>query len=56
MILLCSCKHEYQDKLYGANHRVHNQCAKGHRCTVCGNVNGSGSQKKEEKEDVSRVQ
>ena len=37
----CDCKHEYQDKVYGKNMRVHNTMAseKGdYRCTVCGKV------------------
>jgi len=44
MIKFCSCKHEYQDKEYGKNNRVHNELApkSGHpqeyRCTVCGRV------------------
>ena len=41
----CSCKHAYQDKLYGKGQRVFNQC-KGkdgatkslYRCTVCGST------------------
>jgi len=41
MILLCSCKHEAQDKLHGKGQRVHNLARKalsgrgGWRCTVC---------------------
>lgn len=41
MILRCSCKHEFQDKQYGAGNRVHNDCKPGekntkwYRCTVC---------------------
>jgi hypothetical protein len=41
MILRCTCKHEYQDKLYGKGMRVHNYAPKGYqgkagyRCTVC---------------------
>ena len=40
----CDCKHEYQDKRYGKNNRVHNELAKKpnstaeYRCTVCGRV------------------
>ena len=49
MILPCSCKHEYQDKEYEKGHRVHNSCVKGYRCTVCGEVKGSGQ--KEQKEE-----
>ncbi len=47
MILYCTCKHEYQDAVYGQGKRVHNECSKkevmkkgaqttGYRCTVCG--------------------
>ncbi len=44
MIKKCTCKHEYQDKKYGQNNRVHNICAKDknavtYRCTVCGQKN-----------------
>jgi hypothetical protein len=41
-ILVCDCKHEDQDKVYGKQQRVHNPCkgnASGdaaYRCTVCG--------------------
>ena len=35
-IMLCACKHDYQDEKYGKNQRVHNPTKKGHRCTVCG--------------------
>jgi hypothetical protein len=48
MILQCiNCKpNEFQDKLYGKNHRVHNVLLKdrkpiGYRCSICGNVNKS---------------
>ena len=34
----CTCEHEQQDKMHGKGMRVHNECAKGVRCTVCGNV------------------
>lgn len=35
-ILLCTCSHPYQDKLYGQGYRVHNQKKDGnYRCTVC---------------------
>lgn len=51
MNLQCTCKHEYQDKEYGKGNRVHNSCAKGYRCTVCGDIKGLG-QKKEEKKDA----
>lgn len=37
-VLDCSCKHDYQDTIYGAGKRLHNISAKGEkRCTVCGN-------------------
>jgi len=36
----CKCKHEFQDKRYGKQMRVHNKARKqreeGWRCTVCG--------------------
>ena len=46
MILYCTCKHEYQDAVYGQGKRVHNECSTkaaksrkvevtGYRCTVC---------------------
>jgi hypothetical protein len=41
MILKCTCKHNYQDKTYGVNMRVHTPMATGKdtppkfRCTVC---------------------
>jgi len=37
-IKTCNCKHKYQDKTYGNKKRVHNECEKGYRCTVCGDV------------------
>lgn len=41
MIEKCDCKSQYQDGLYGAGNRVHNEMFKdrahiGWRCTVCG--------------------
>lgn len=40
MILRCTCRSEYQDKLYGLAMRVHNKTNKSdgavQRCTVCG--------------------
>ena len=43
MIAFCTCKHEFQDKRYGEQKRVHNQCGSGKGqnkgkvcCTVCG--------------------
>ena len=41
-VLPCSCLHEYQDKCYGRQMRIHNQAPKkpdnngGWTCTVCG--------------------
>ena len=32
----CKCNHEFQDKQYGKNSRLHNKTTKGYRCTVCG--------------------
>ena len=35
----CSCKNDYQDKLYGKNIRIKNICGKSKekcRCTGCG--------------------
>lgn len=36
-IILCNCKSEYQDKVYGQNRRVANYAPKKniYRCTVC---------------------
>jgi len=42
MIKYCSCKHEYQEKVYGPGLRVHNEAKssnkseKAYTCTVCG--------------------
>lgn len=38
MIRTCDCKHPFQDDTYGPQMRVKNKCAKGFRCTVCGEV------------------
>lgn len=41
MVIKCTCKHDFQDKVYGANNRVHNYAKAannktgGWRCTVC---------------------
>lgn len=35
-VLDCVCSSDYQDKKYGKYMRLHNPCAKGWRCTVCG--------------------
>lgn len=34
----CDCKHEFQDKTYGKENRLHNESEDGKRCTctVCG--------------------
>lgn len=35
-ILACSCVHDYQDKVYGKGHRVHNLTKSNTwRCSVC---------------------
>ena len=35
-VIVCTCKHSYQDEKYGENKRVMNKTDKGYRCTVCG--------------------
>jgi hypothetical protein len=37
-VIFCTCKHEYQDKRYGQQQRLHNAMVKEGfwRCTVCG--------------------
>jgi len=45
LLIKCSCKHEYQDKLYGNYIRVGNQSGKDPtkiKCTVCGNITSRG--------------
>jgi hypothetical protein len=42
----CTCKHEYQDKVYGQGLRLHNPMAAkgkqtGVKCTVCGTATKS---------------
>ncbi len=43
-LMPCTCKHEYQDFMYGNYMRVHNETLKkptgagGWACTVCGKV------------------
>ena len=43
-VMFCNCYHEYQDKVYGKQKRLHNYatCANnkmgGYRCTVCASV------------------
>ena len=50
MILPCSCRHAYQDEIYGRGMRWHNP-AKGkdggkiYRCTVCGSVKSAAGEK-----------
>jgi len=38
-VLKCDCKHEFQDKRYGLQNRLHNETTKVNtpkwRCTVC---------------------
>ena len=34
----CNCVSEYQDTTCGKGIRVHNECNKGLKCTVCGNI------------------
>ena len=36
VILPCNCRSPYQDKVYGVGNRVHNECEKKAKCTVCG--------------------
>jgi hypothetical protein len=41
-ILRCTCKHDYQDQLYGKGNRAANEMKNGqYRCTVCSSVLGS---------------
>jgi len=41
-LMRCTCKHAYQDELYGAGNRVANEMRSGQCiCTVCGAVLGS---------------
>lgn len=40
-VFQCSCKSDFQDKMYGNGYRLFNQTGKGssidgYRCTVCG--------------------
>ena len=43
VILPCICEHQFQDKTYGKNRRVHNFQASGHsaHCTVCGSLHST---------------
>ncbi len=48
-VMKCTCKHEYQDKHYGKDLRVHNMAigkVKGWRCTVCATVKPDGEVEK----------
>lgn len=45
MIIVCDCKHDDQDQMYGKGRRVHNRSKdktsgrwENARCTVCGKV------------------
>ena len=43
-IIKCSCKHDYQDSVYGYGNRVANSTPSGQlRCTVCGTTHGTAS-------------
>lgn len=48
------CKSEYQDEKYGLGVRIHNKCAKGQRCTVCGEVSGSDEPAKASSEEPKK--
>uniref|UniRef100_A0A6M3LIF9 TFIIS-type domain-containing protein n=1 Tax=viral metagenome TaxID=1070528 RepID=A0A6M3LIF9_9ZZZZ len=44
-IMMCDCRSEYQDEVYGKGKRVFNECRKHdkkeyikYRCTVCGKI------------------
>ena len=56
-VLPCSCKHTYQDSVYGAGKRVHNFARKsnsgngGWRCTVCKAVKAKSESKAAPVED-----
>lgn len=49
-VMKCSCKHEYQDSVYGPGMRLFNPTGKtgdsGYRCTVCGKETGTSSSKR----------
>lgn len=36
-VKFCGCKHDFQDKRFGKNQRLHTKCTDGWRCTVCEN-------------------
>jgi hypothetical protein len=47
----CSCKNDFQDKMYGPGRRVYNECKTAsagtkHRCSVCLKETQSGDSKK----------
>jgi hypothetical protein len=43
-IVRCTCKHPFQDSLYGVGNRVTTPMRSGQaKCTVCGTVHGSQS-------------
>jgi hypothetical protein len=49
-VFSCTCKHEFQDKTYGAGKRVFNLGKTGYKCTVCGSKKPLlGTEKKDEK-------
>lgn len=49
--MLCSCKHEFQDRTYGPGRRVHNKAKSKAKslvdwvCTVCGDRKARGEEK-----------
>ncbi len=49
-IIVCTCRSEFQDKLYGISRRVYNLCGAGdknkYRCTVCQKENEGATSKK----------
>jgi hypothetical protein len=60
MILECNCKHEWQDKRYGENMRVHNFAKKasgergGWRCTVCSSVKTNKNPESDKKPEANK--
>jgi len=41
-IIKCTCKHEFQDSVYGIGNRVGNETQAGqYRCVVCGAIGGA---------------
>jgi len=46
MVRNCDCPHAFQDERYGKGRRVHNDFAKGIRCTVCNKDKTSDKEKK----------